>query len=130
MKRLLLSLLIVIAVLARARANELSSKEPRRDPKQAEFHSLQQRAANLAIELNSSNATRSRKAKDEWQKLVSDFDAWAKKYRVGTKQESTSPATSTGAAKRRCPPDHDYGRYFCILVEETPEKCVYRCYTY
>jgi hypothetical protein len=127
------ALIIAIALVIPAYSGDVQKNASHREQqKTREFNALQERAAALAKEWRSSDERESSGAKKKWEKLVADFDAWAKKYNAATKRE-TAPfaAAPIGGAKHRCPlVDADGPGYFCVLIYEGPNICVYRCYKY
>jgi hypothetical protein len=122
------ALAIVIALIL---ASPLYAAESQ---KEKEFNELKARATAVSKRLASADAAESRKATAEWQKLFSDFNAWATRHNVATKSQTEPRAASgTGTGLHACPPYMEGGPcYFCVLdmSRSTPTKCVYRCYRY
>ena len=60
-------------------------------------------------------------------KLEQSLQKWARKHRI---QSRPYRAKAPSGGGKRCKPiiDHPTGPYVCVLISESPGRCVYRCY--
>jgi hypothetical protein len=130
LRALALSSLVALTVsVARSAGDEPGVRE-------AELDAIHKQARAVAADLNSRDPAVVRNAEAQRQKVVNDFQAWAKKHQLEVKREEVAPTTRQ--ARRRCPfyflktteVDGQIEQEFCVNVGETESRCVNLCVTY